>query len=79
MTSHHTTGAPPTYDGEDDHHKVEDVPADGEEVAAQRQDLDEAFGGEEHDERQVDLVEHRLHALRLLVRLHHHGHHVDDD
>lgn len=68
-----------THNGENYHHKVEDVPRHGEEITTQGNDLDQAFGGEDHDEDQVDLVEDGLHALRLLVGLNHHGHHVDDD
>lgn len=68
-----------TNDGEDDHHKVKDVPANGEEVAAQRHNLYEALAGEDDDEGQVDFVEDVLHAGRLLVRLHHHGNHVEQD
>ena len=68
-----------TDNGEDDHHEVEDVPADGEEVASQRHDLDQALGGEDDDEGQVDVVQDVLHLRRLLVRLHHHGDHVEQD
>lgn len=68
-----------TDDGENDDHEVEDVPADGEEVAAQRHDLDEALDGEDDDEGQVDVVQDVLHLRRLLVRLHHHGDHVEED
>lgn len=68
-----------TDDGEDDDHEVEDVPADGEEVAPQRHDLHEALEGEDDDEGQVDVVEYVLHLGRLLVRLHHHGDHVEED
>lgn len=68
-----------TDDGEDDNDEVEDVPADGEEVVAQRHDLDEALDGEEHDEGQIDVVQDVLHLRRLLVRLHHHGDHVEQD
>lgn len=68
-----------TNNGEDDDHEVEDVPADGEEVAAQRHDLDGALGGEDDDEGQVDVVKDLLHPGRLLVRLHHHGDHVEED
>lgn len=68
-----------TNDGENDDDKVEDVPADGEEVASQRHDLNEALGGEDHDEGEVDVVQDVLHLRRLLVRLHHHGDHVEED
>lgn len=68
-----------THNGEDYHHKVENVPCNGEEVTTQGKDLDEAFGGEDDNEDQVDFVEDGFHALGLFVRLHHHGHHIDDD
>lgn len=68
-----------TNNGENDDHEVEDVPADGEEVASQRHDLDEALDGEDDDEGQVDVVQDVLHLRRLLVRLHHHGDHVEED
>lgn len=68
-----------TNDGEDDDHEVEDVPADREEVAAQRHDLYAALGAEDDDERQVDVVEDLLHLRRLLVCFHHHGDHVEED
>lgn len=68
-----------TNDGENDDHEVEDVPADCEEVASQRHDLDEALEGEDDDEGQVDFVKDVLHLGRLLVRLHHHGDHVEED
>lgn len=70
---------PPTHNGKDYHHKVKDIPANCEEVAAEGKNLDEAFTGEDEDKDQVDLVEDGLHAFRLLIRLHHHGHHVDYD
>ena len=68
-----------TDDGENDDDEVEDVPADGEEVISQRHDLDEALDGEDDDEGQVDVVQDVLHLRRLLVRLHHHGDHVEED
>lgn len=68
-----------THDGENDHHEVEDVPANGEEVATQRHDLDQALGSEDDDEGQVDVVQDLLHLRQLLVRLHHHGDHVEED
>ncbi len=70
---------PLTHNGEDDHHEVEDVPAVGEVVVAQGDELDDALGGEDDDEGQVDVVEDVLDARRLFVRLHHHRHHVEYD
>lgn len=68
-----------THNGQNDHHKVKDIPCNGEEITAEGKDLDEAFGGEDHDEDVVDLVEDSLHVVGLLVGFHHHGHHVNDD
>lgn len=52
-----------THDREDYHHKIKDVPRYCEEITAQGEDLDQAFGGEDHDEDQVDLVEDGFLAL----------------
>lgn len=52
-----------TYNGENNHHKVKDVPCNCEEIATQSNDLNQAFSGEDHDEDQVDLVEDGLHAF----------------
>ena len=68
-----------THNRENDHHKVKDVPRNCEEITTEGKDLDQAFGGEDHNEDQVDLVEDGLHALGLLICFHHHGHHVDDN
>lgn len=68
-----------THNGENYHHEVKDVPCNGEEITTEGKDLDQAFGGEDHDEDQVDLVEDGLHALGLLIGFYHHCHHVDDD
>lgn len=68
-----------TNNRQDDYYKVKDVPADGEEVAAESKDLNEAFSGEDDNESQVDIVENELHSRRLLIRLEHHGDHVQDD
>lgn len=68
-----------TNDWENYHHEIKDVPRNCEEITAEGNDLDQAFGGEDHDEDQVDLVEDGLHALWLLIGFHHHGYHVDDD
>lgn len=68
-----------THNGENYHHKVKDVPRNGEEITTEGKDLDQAFGGKDHDEDQVDLVEDGFHALGLLIGFYHHSHHVDDD
>lgn len=71
--------APLTHNGEDDHHEVEDVPANGEVVVPQGKHFEHALTGEEDDKDQVDPVENVLHLLALSVRLHHHRHHVKAD
>lgn len=71
--------APLTHDGQDDDHKVEDVPADGEVVVPQGEHFEHTLTGEEDDEDQVNPVEDVLHLLALRVRLHHHRHHVKAD
>ena len=52
-----------THYRENYHHKIKDVPCDCEEITTEGKDLDQAFGGEDHDEDQVDLVEDGLLAL----------------
>lgn len=69
----------PTHNRENYHHKIKDVPSNCEEVTTERKYLNQAFGGEDHDEDQVDLVEDGLHSCGLLIGFYHHGHHVDDD
>lgn len=69
----------PTNNRQEDHYKVKDVPADGEKVAAESEDLNNAFSGEDDNESQVDMVEDGLHLRRMLIRLQHHGDHVQDD
>ena len=68
-----------THDGEDDDHHVEHVPADGEVVVPQCEQLEDELGGEGHNEHEVDPVEDVLRLVRLVVRLHHHGDHVEAD
>lgn len=45
----------------------------------QRDHLKHTLPSEEHNEDQVDPVEDLVHVLRLVVCLHHHGHHVKAD
>ena len=68
-----------THDGQNHHHKVENVPANSEVVVAQRNHLQQALAGEQHDEDHVDPVEDVAHFHGLVVRLHHHCHHVEAD
>lgn len=73
------TQGPLTHNGEDDHHEVEDVPADGEVVVPQGKHFEHTLTGEEDDKDQIDPVENVLHLLALSVCLHHHRHHVKAD
>ena len=68
-----------THNGQDDNHEVEDIPADGEVVLAQGQHLEHALAREDDDEDHVDVVQDVHLELALVVRLHHHGDHVETD
>lgn len=68
-----------TYDGENDHHKIENIPPNGEVVVAEGDELQHALAREQHDEHQVDPVEDVGHLLTLVIRLHHHSDHVEAD
>lgn len=68
-----------TNDGQNDNNKVKNVPTNGEEITAEGKYLDEAFGSEDDDEDQVDVIEDGLHASRLFISLDHHGYHVEDN
>lgn len=50
-----------TYNRQDHHHKVKYIPTDGEVIVTQRDHLQHALPGEEHDEDQVDPVEGVVH------------------
>lgn len=66
-----------TYDGQNDDHKVEDVPPDSKVVLPECDDLQRAFSGEDNDEDEVDPVQYDFLLHALLICLHHHGHHVE--
>lgn len=68
-----------THDGEDDDHEVEDVPAVGEVIVAQGGHLDDALAREDGYEEQVDLGQDVDLLGALVIRLHHHRHHVQAD
>lgn len=68
-----------THNGENDYDKVKDVPADGEEIAAKGDNLNDALSGEDDNKGQVDIIQDGLHIRGLLICLHHHGQHVQED
>lgn len=68
-----------THDGQNHHHKVKHIPTNGEVIMPQRNHLQQAFPCEQHNEDHVDPVEDVVHVFGLVVRLHHHGHHVEAD
>lgn len=68
-----------THNGKDDHHKVKDVPANSEEIAAKGYELDDALSSEDDNKGKVDVVQDQLHAGGLFICFHHHGHHVEED
>lgn len=69
----------PTHDGEDDNHKVEDVPAVGKVIVAQGSHLDDTLACEDGYEEQIDLGQDVDLLGALVICLHHHGHHVQAD
>lgn len=68
-----------TYNGQDDNHKVEDVPTNREIMLPKGDDLQGALCGEDNNEDDIDPVQDDFLLLTLLVCLHHHGHHVEAD
>lgn len=68
-----------TCNGQDDNHKIENVPADSEVVMAQGQHLEHTLSCEDDDKDHVDVVQDVHLELALVVRLHHHGDHVEAD
>lgn len=48
-------------------------------MIAQGYDLENALPGEEHDEDEVDHEQNIFHLFTLVIRLHHHGDHVQAD
>lgn len=68
-----------TYNGEDDYHKIKNIPADGEIIMAEGDELQHALAGEQHNEHQVDTWQNACHIIALVIRFHHHGHHVQTD
>lgn len=68
-----------TNDGQNNDYKVKYVPTNGEEITAEGKYLDEAFGGKDNNESQVDVIEDGLHASRLFIGLDHHGYHVENN
>lgn len=68
-----------TCNGQDDNHKIENVPADSEVVMAQGQHLEHTLSCEDDDKDHVDVVQDVHLQLALVVCLHHHGDHVEAD
>lgn len=48
-------------------------------MIAQGDDLENALPGEEHDKNKVDQEQNIFYLLTLVIRLHHHGHHIQAD
>ena len=69
----------PTSYRQDDHNKIKDVPSVGEEVLSQGEELQHTLSGEDDDEGHVQFKEEILLLCALVVRLHHHAHHIEAD
>lgn len=48
-------------------------------MIAQGDELENALPGEDHDEEQINIVQNKLLLVTLVIRLHHHGDHVQAD
>lgn len=68
-----------TYYGENDHHKIKDIPAYGKVVMAEGDELQHTLPSEQHNEHQVDAGQNASHTVALVVGFHHHGDHVETD
>lgn len=68
-----------TYNRKDHHHKVKNIPANGEVIVTQWNHLEHTLPSEEHNKDQINPVQDMVHLFRLGIRLYHHGHHVKAD
>ena len=74
-----TTASLLTQNGQDDDHKVEQVPRLLEVIVAQGEHLERALGGEDDDEQRVEDVQHHGQRGARLVLIQRHRHHVQTD
>ena len=68
-----------TYNGENNHHKIKNIPSDGEIVITKRDQFQHTFSSEQNDKHQINPVQNVGHFLTLVISLHHHGDHVEAD
>lgn len=68
-----------TYDGQDDNHKVEDVPTNGEIMSTECNYLEYALCSKDDDENHIDPIQDFFFLYTLLIGLDHHCHHVKAD
>ena len=66
-----------TYNGENNHHKIKNIPSDGEIVITKRDQFQHTFSSEQNDKHQINPVQNVGHFLTLVISLHHHGDHVE--
>lgn len=70
---------PLTPNGEDDNNEVKHIPAVGEEILPQSKHLHDTLAREDGHEELVDSVKDFCLFHTLIIRLHHHGDHVEAD
>lgn len=68
-----------TYNGENNHHKIKNIPSDGEIVITKRDQFQHTFSSEQNNKHQINPVQNVGHFLTLVISLHHHGDHVEAD
>lgn len=69
----------PTSYGQDDHNEIKNVPSIGEEVLSQGKKLQHTLSSEDDNEGHIYFEEEIFLLWTLVVRLHHHGHHIKAD
>lgn len=69
----------PTSYGQDDHNEIKNVPSIGEEVLSQGKKLQHTLSSEDDNEGHIYFEEEIFLLWTLVVRLHHHCHHIKAD
>lgn len=68
-----------THDWKNDHNKIKNIPSNVKEVLSQGDELEHALCSEYDDKDKVDHVQDFFNLCALVIRLHHHGDHVQTD
>jgi len=67
----------PTGYWQDDHNEIKNVPAVFEVVMSQCKELQHTLSGEDNNESHIQFEEEILLFSALVIRFHHHGHHIE--